>query len=147
MFPSTIKKIIFGIICVLCIIPSQVQGQMREISRTAFFRDIYPNMEKPAVLIFGRQACPATASVKNNLSQLIPQYRQYVDFFYIDVDVKENKQWLLSYNDEDFRFVWLPGWVLLDGTCDDDVYDRLSGSPTMQEAKEIIEDLIDYVYN
>lgn len=137
---------LIGIACALFLLPQSSQAQLRTINRTSFFSEVYPNMEKPAVLIFGRDSCPATSKVRTMLSQLAPRYGQYVDFFYIDVDVRENKQWLMSYNDEEFRFVWLPGWVLLDGSCDDDVYYRLSGSPTQAEAIEIIEDLIDYAY-
>ena len=142
------KRILYLIVFVSCLIPMQTKAQMRMINRTTFVNQIYPNMEKPTILLFGRESCPATAKARTLvLQRLAPKYSKYVDFFYINVDIYENKQWLFSYNDEYFRFVFLPGWVLLDGSCDDDdVYYRMSGAPKQEEAEEIIEDLIDYAY-
>ncbi|MEG2403254.1 MAG: thioredoxin family protein [Muribaculaceae bacterium] len=102
------KKILCVIIiCCIASINSYSKAEIRLINYEELNDNIFPNMERPALIFFGRNNCPYVKKMVPIVNKLATNYENSVDFYNVNGTSSANYEWL-----EELDIQGLP-WIVI----------------------------------
>lgn len=121
--------------------------QVKYINRSEFEKNVYPQMKRPLVILFGSNYCGYSKKQLGLLKQKSRVYYKKMDFYAVNADLDENYHWLKEfYEQEKLEALGTPTWIFYYGTRgdDDDIFDAVAGNFESDELDYEIEELIDW---
>lgn len=91
-----------------------ISANVYGIRYSEFVSDVYPNIDKPVVVLFVSNYCVHSKRQLNLLKKEINKngYDEYIDFYVANVDIDENLEWLIDLCDEKgYSSPGTPTWV------------------------------------
>lgn len=144
-------RMLIILVLMMCGTLSFAQGEAKviAINHSDFIEDIYPNMKRPLVILFGSNNCGYSRRQMKLLNQIVQEtdYSEYVDFYCVCADTDENYEWLKKiYEEEELEALGTPTWVFYYGTKgdDDDIELSEAGNFSHDQLCYNIENLIDW---
>ena len=125
------------------------KNRVNSINHSDFVDDIYPQMKRPLIILFGSNYCQYSRNQMKLLLKIAneTEYYKYVDFYCVNADVEENADWLeMIYREEELEALGVPTWVIYYGTRGDgdDIGFSCAGNLTSEQICEEIERIIDW---